>query len=92
MLTHNSFNTYIVSIFTDLKKAHKNLDKYPEKLKILEYSKAPYYEFLILKYYGFGVINDYGLVFCLRDNWLNIAPREPDKDFKEVLRNRFFSI
>ena len=26
----------------------KNLDKYPEKLKILEYSKAPYYEYLIL--------------------------------------------
>ena len=28
----------------------KNLDKYPEKVKVLEYSKAPYYEFLILKY------------------------------------------
>ena len=27
----------------------KNLDKYPEKLKTLEYSKAPYYEYLILK-------------------------------------------
>ena len=26
----------------------KNVDKYPEKLKILEYSKAPYYEYLIL--------------------------------------------
>ena len=29
----------------------KNLDKYPEKLKILEYSKAPHYDYLILKYY-----------------------------------------
>ena len=28
----------------------KNLDKYPEKLKILEYSKAPYYEYLKRKY------------------------------------------
>ena len=66
----------------------KNLDKHPEKLKILEYSKAPYYEFLILKYYGFGVItHDNRLVFCLRDNWLNNAPREPDNNFKEVLRN-----
>ena len=26
----------------------KNLDKYPEKLKILECSKAPYYEYLTL--------------------------------------------
>ena len=34
----------------------KKLDKYPEKLKILEYSKAPYYEYLIINYYGFGVI------------------------------------
>ena len=66
----------------------KNLDKYPEKLKILEYSKTAYYEFLLLKYYGFGVINVYGLVFCLRDNWLNNAPWELDNDFKEVLRNR----
>ena len=42
----------------------KNLDKYPEKLKILEYSKAPYYEYLILKYYGFGIIDHYNcLVF-----------------------------
>ena len=35
----------------------KNLHKYPEKLKILEYSKAPYYEYLILKNYGFGLIS-----------------------------------
>ena len=45
----------------------KNLDKYPEKVKIFEYSKAPYYEYLILRYYGFGVItHDNPLVFCVR--------------------------
>ena len=67
----------------------KNLDKYPEKLKILEYSKAPYYEYLILKYYGFGIItHDNRLVFCVRDGWLNNTPTEPDNSFKEVLRNR----
>ena len=67
----------------------KNLDKDPEKLKILEYSKAPYYEYLILKYYGFGVItHNNRLVFCVRDNWLNNTPREPDNNFKEILRNR----
>ena len=67
----------------------KNLDKYPEKLKILEYSKAPYYEYLILKYYGFGVItHDNRLVFCLRGEWFDNAPTEPNNDFKEILRNR----
>ena len=67
----------------------KNLDKYPEKLKILEYSKAPYYEYLILKYYGFGIITDNNqLVFCIRDDWLNDRPKEPNNSFKEILRNR----
>ena len=67
----------------------KNLDEYPEKLKILEYSKAPYCEYLTIKYYGFGVINhDNRLVFCLRDDWLNNTPTEPDNSFKEILRNR----
>ena len=67
----------------------KNLDKDPEKLKILKYSKAPYYEYLILKYYGFGEItHNNRLVFCVRDNWLNNTPREPDNSFKEILRNR----
>ena len=67
----------------------KNLDKDPEKLKILKYSKAPYYEYLLLKYYGFGVITRNNcLVFCVRDDWLNNTPREPDNDFKEILRNR----
>ena len=54
-----SFNYYMLQPKAMLETLLiKNLDKYPEKLKILEYSKAPYYEFLILKYYGFGVIND----------------------------------
>ena len=67
----------------------KNLDKFPEKLKILEYSEAPCYEYLILKYYGFGIIShDNRLVFCIRDGWLNNAPTEPKNDFKEILRNR----
>ena len=67
----------------------KNLEKNPEKLKILEYSKAPYYEFPILKYYGFGIIShDNRLVFCVRSDWLNDSPTEPNNDFKEILRNR----
>ena len=67
----------------------KNLDKYPEKLKILEYSKAPYYEYLILKYYGFAIINhDNCLVYCVVVDWLDNSPKEPDDDLKEILRNR----
>ena len=67
----------------------KNLDKHPEKLKILEYSKAPYYEYLILKYYGFAVItHDNRLVFCIRNDWLNNTPTEPNNNFKKILRNR----
>ena len=85
-----SFNYYIYQPKPMLETMLiKNLDKYPEKLKILEYSKAPYYEHLILKYYGFGVIShDNRLVFCVRGDWLNIKPREPDNSFKESLRNR----
>ena len=85
-----SFNYYILQPKSMLETMLiKNLDKYPEKLKILEYSKAPYYEYLILKCYGFGVItHDNRLVFCVRDNWLNNTPREPDNSFKEILRNR----
>ena len=67
----------------------KNLDKYPENLNILEYSKAPYYEYLILKYYGFAVINpNDSLVFCVRGDWLNNTPTETNDDFNEILRNR----
>ena len=67
----------------------KNLDKYPEKLKTLEYSKAPHYEFLIFKYYGFGILgHDNRLVFCVRNDWTNKSPTEPDNNFKEILRNR----
>ena len=65
-----SFNHYISQPKPVLETLMiKNLDKYPEKLKILEYSKAPCYEYLILKYYGFGIISqDNRLVFCKR--WL----------------------
>ena len=67
----------------------KNLDKYPEKIKILEYSKAPYYEYLIFKYYGFGILDHYNrLVFCVGGGWSNTAATEPNNDFEEVLRNR----
>ena len=85
-----SFNYYISQPKSMLETLLiKNLDKYPEKIKILEYSKAPYYEYLILKYYGFGVItHDNRLVFCLRGEWLDNAPTEPNNDFKEILRNR----
>ena len=67
----------------------KNLDKYPEKLKMLDYSKAPYYDYLILKYYGFVMINyNKNMVYCIRDDWLNNSPRDPDDNYKEILRNR----
>ena len=60
----------------------KNLDKYPEKLKILEYSGVPYYEYLILKYYGFTFINpDKSIVYCIKNGWLNDSPKEPDDNF-----------
>ena len=85
-----SFNYYISQPISMLETMLiKNLDKYPENLKIREHSKAPYYEYLILKYYGFGVItHDNRLVFCVRDYWLNNTPIEPNNDFKEILRNR----
>ena len=67
----------------------KKLDKYLEKSKILENSKAPYYEYLILKYHGFGLKSRGNrLVFCVRDDWLNNTPTKPNDDFKEILRNR----
>ena len=46
-----SFNYYLSQPKTTLETMLiKNLDKYPEKIKILESSKAPYYEYLMLKY------------------------------------------
>ena len=82
---HMSFNYYKSQPKSMLETLIvKNLDKYPEKLKILEYSKAPYYEYLIPKYYGFGVItHDNRLVYCVRGDWLNKSPREPDKVSKK---------
>ena len=72
-----SFNYYISQPKSMLETSLiKKLDKYPEKLKIL-------------KYYGFGVITHSNrLVFCVRDDWLNNKPREPDNSFKEILRKR----
>ena len=44
-----SFNYYLSQPKSMLETSLiKKLDKYPEKLKILEYSKAPYYEYLII--------------------------------------------
>ena len=85
-----SFNHYISQPKPMLETLFiKNLDKYPEIVKILEYSKAPYYENLTLKYYGFGIIDfNNRLVFCVRGDWLKNTPREPDNDFKGILRNR----
>ena len=85
-----SFNYYISQPKPMLETLWiKNLDKYPEKLKILEYSKAPYYEYLIIKYYGFGIINQHNhKVFWVRGDWLNNTPIEPNNDFKEILTNR----
>ena len=78
-----SFNHYIVQPKPMLETLLiKNLDKSPEKLKILEYSKAPYYEYLILKYYGFGIINQHNhTVFSVRGDWFNDIPKEPNNDF-----------
>ena len=85
-----SFNYYILQRKSMLETLLiKNLDKYPEKLKILEYSKAPYYEYLILKYYGFGVVNHgNGVVFGISGDWLDHTPKEIDNSFREILRNR----
>ena len=53
-----SFNYYIFQPKPMLETLMiKKLDKYPEKLKILEYSEAPFYEYLILKKHGFGKKN-----------------------------------
>ena len=85
-----SFNHYIAQPKPKLETMLiKNLDEYPEKIKILEYSKVPYYEYLILKNFGFGIIDlNNRLVFCVRGDWLNNTPTESNNDFEEILRNR----
>ena len=85
-----SFNYYILQPKPMLETLMiKSLDKHPEKLKILGCSKAPCYEYLIFKYYGFGIINhDNCLVFCVRGDWFNNTPTELNNDFEEILRNR----
>ena len=27
------------------------------------------------------------LMFCVKDNWIQINPTEPDNNYKEILRN-----
>ena len=69
----------------------ENLDKNPEKLKILEYSKAPHYEYLILNYEGSGILNpENRVVCCVVGDWLNNTRTEPDNNFRKILRNRKF--
>ena len=84
-----SFNYYISQPKSMLETMLvKNLDKYPEKSKILEYSKAPN-EYLIHKNYGFAVItHDKRVVFCVEGDWMNNTPTEPSNDFKEIVGNR----
>ena len=85
-----SFNHYISQPKSMLETMIiKNLDKYPEKLKILDYSKVPYYEYLILEYYGFAMINyNKSMIYCIRDDWLYNTPKDPDDNFREILRTR----
>ena len=85
-----SFNFYLPQPKSILETTSiKNLDRYPEKLKILEYSKVPYYEYLLLKYYGRCLIShDNRFVFYVKNDWINDAPSERENDFKELLRNR----
>ena len=66
----------------------KVLDRYPQKLKIPEYNGAPYYEYLILKYYGFGMIDRNHFNYGIVDVWRNNNPKEPGDFFKDILRNR----
>ena len=67
----------------------KNLDEYPEKLKILDDSRAPYYDYLTLKYYGFAIMDhNKCIIYCMRDDWLHNTPKDPDDNFKEILRSR----
>ena len=85
-----SFNYYISQPKSMLETLLiKKFDKYPEKLKRLEYSKAPYYEYLILKNYGFAIVtHDNRLVLCIRNDWLSNTPIDPTDHFKKILRNR----
>ena len=64
-----TFNHYITQHKPKLETLLiKNLDKNPEKIKLLEYSKAPYHEYLIFKYYGFGIVdfNNHLFFLCQR--------------------------
>ena len=60
----------------------KVLDRYPQKLKILEYNGAPYYEYLIFKYYGFVMIDRNHFIYGIVDDWRNNDPKEPSDFLK----------
>ena len=85
-----SFNHYISQPKSMLETMIiKNLDRYPQKLKMLDHSKAPYYDYLILKYYGFAMMNyNKRMIYCIRDDWLINEPKDPDDKFREILRSR----
>ena len=84
-----SFNYFISKLKSMLETLLiKNLDKYPEKLKILDYSKAPIYEYLILKIYGFGIKHVDQIDYYVGVDWRNNVPTDPNAAFKEILRNR----
>ena len=86
-----AFNYYILQPKSMLETMIiKNLDKYPEKLKILDDdNRAPYYDYLILKYYGFAIMDhNKNMIYCIGDDWLHNTPKDPDDNFKEILRSR----
>ena len=66
----------------------KNLDKYPEKLKILACSRAPYYDYLILKYYGFVMKDRNHYIYGIVVDWRDKDSKAPSDFFKEILINR----
>ena len=74
-----TFNYYILQPKSMLETTMiKILDRYPQKLKILKYSKVPYYEYLIIKYYGFVMVNGGEYIYGIFDDWMSNEPKEPN--------------
>ena len=65
----------------------KTLDKYPEKLKTLGYSKSPYYEYLQLKYYATDISSQSDVRYYVDDDWINKSFKEPDMKLKSYLKS-----
>ena len=65
----------------------KNLDRYPEKLKILEDSYIPYYQYLVMKYYGVVERDSHGHIirYYLEADWKEKLPLAPSEEFKKIL-------